>query len=123
MGSSAEEKDGVRVRGGGEQCVYSSGAHCICRRMMRMCALEHVCVCARAHARASVCVRVCEYLRGLVVRRCVAKCVRVHACACANVCVYACMYQRLCVYLCAFCSCPLREMMLFIGTRFSNLYT
>ena len=56
MGSSAEEKDGVRVRGGGEQCVYSSGAHCIPIRMMRMSALEHVCVCARAHARA--CVRV-----------------------------------------------------------------
>ena len=49
MGSSAEENDGVRVRGGGEQFVYSSGAHCICRRMMRMCAL--VCVCARARTR------------------------------------------------------------------------
>ena len=62
MGSSAEENDGVRVSLGGEQCVYSSGAHCICRRMMRMCALEHVCVSARAHARASVCVfvNICE---------------------------------------------------------------
>jgi hypothetical protein len=70
MGSSAEENDGVRVRG--EQCVYSSGAHCISIRMMRMCAL--VCVCARA--RASVCVRVREYLRCFVVYRCVAKCVR-----------------------------------------------
>jgi hypothetical protein len=60
----SEESDGVRVRG--EQRVYSSGAHCICRRMMRMCALEHVCVCvcARALARASVCVLVnmCEVL-------------------------------------------------------------
>ena len=60
MGSSAEENDGVRVRG--EQCVYISGAHCICRRMMRMSALEHVCVCACAHVRASVCVfvNICE---------------------------------------------------------------
>ena len=96
-GSSAEENDGVRVRG--EQCVYSSGAHCICRRMMRMCALECVCVCARA--RASVCVHVCEYLRGFVVCRCVTKCVCVHACACANDGVYACMYQRLCMCVCA----------------------
>ena len=46
MGSSAEENDGVRVSLGGEQCVYSSGAHCISIRMMRMCALD--CVCARA---------------------------------------------------------------------------
>ena len=99
MGSSAEENDGVRVSLGGEQCVYSSGAHCICRRMMRMCALEGVCV--RAQSRASVCERVCEYLRGFVVCRCVTKCVRVHACACANVCVYACMYQRLCMRVCA----------------------
>ncbi len=81
----SEENDGVRVRG--EQCVYSSGAHCICRRMMRMCALEHVCVCAcvRACSRASVRVRACEYVRGFVVCRCVAKCVCVHACASANV--------------------------------------
>ena len=100
MGSSAEENDGVRVSLGGEQCVYSSGAHCICRRMMRMCALEHVSVCARAQARASVFVRVCEHLRGFVVCRCVTKCVCVHACACANVCVYACMYQRLCMCVC-----------------------
>ena len=106
MGSSAEENDGVRVRG--EQCVYSSGAHCICRRMMRMCALE--CVCVRARSRASVCVRVCEYLRGLVVCRCVTKCVCVHACASGNVCVYmpvcinvcVCVYARmlLCVLMC-----------------------
>ena len=100
MGSSAEENDGVRVCFGGEQCVYSSGAHCICRRMMRVCALECMCVCMRAHAGASVCVRVCEYLRGFVVCRCVTKCVCVHACACANVCVYACMYQRLCMCVC-----------------------
>ena len=65
MGSSAEENDGVRVRG--EQCVYSSGAHCICRRMMRMCALEHVCVCVRARTRVRLCANVCEYLRGFVV--------------------------------------------------------
>jgi hypothetical protein len=55
-GSSAEENDGVRVRG--EQCVYSSGTNCISIRMMRMCALVCVCVCASvcacAHARASV---------------------------------------------------------------------
>ena len=105
MGSSAEENDGVRVRG--EQCVYSSGAHCISMRMMRMCALERVC----AHElteRASVsvfvnicCVLVCEYLRGLMVCRCVSKCVCVHACACANVCVYACLYQCLCGCVCA----------------------
>ena len=62
MGSSAEENDGVRVSLRGEQCVYSSGAHCISIRMMRMCALECVCVCAGAHARASVCVfvNICE---------------------------------------------------------------
>ena len=105
MGSSAEENDGVRIRG--EQCVYSSDAHCISIRMMHMCALECVCVCARA--RASVCERVCEYLRGFVVCRCVTKCVCVHACACANVCVYACLYQRLCMCVCAHvlcvCSC------------------
>ena len=59
MGSSAEENDGVCVSLGGEQCVYSSGTHCISIHMMRMCALE--CVCERARARASVCVRVCEY--------------------------------------------------------------
>ena len=109
MGSSAEENDGVRVSLGGEQCVYSSGAHCISIRMMRMCALECVCVCVCGRARASVCVRVCEYLRGFVVCRCVTKCVCVHACACANVCVYACMYQRLCMCVCAHvlcvCSC------------------
>ena len=93
MGSSAEENDGVRVRG--EQFVYSSGAHCTSRRMMRMCAL--VCVCVRARARASVCERVCEYVRGFVVCRCVTMCVCVHACACANDRVYACMYQRLCI--------------------------
>ena len=101
MESSAEENDGVCVSLGGEQCVYSSGAHCISIRMMRMCALECVCVCARGRARVSVCVRVCEYLRGFVVCRCVTKCVCVHACACANVCVYACLYQRLCVCVCA----------------------
>ncbi len=50
MGSSAEENDGVRVRG--EECVYSSGAHCICRRMMRMRALE--CVFVRARMRERV---------------------------------------------------------------------
>ncbi len=111
MGSSAEENDGVRVSLGGEQCVYSSGAHCISIRMMRMCALECVCVRARGRARASVCVRVCEYLRGFVVCRCVTKCVRVcvHACACANARVYACLYQRLCMCVCAHvlcvCSC------------------
>ena len=62
MGSSAEENDGVCVSLGGEQCVYSRGAHCISIRMMRMCALECVCVCAGAHARASVCVfvNICE---------------------------------------------------------------
>ena len=109
MGSSAEENDGVRVRG--EQCVYSSGAHCICRRMMRMCALECVCVCVCGRARASVCVRVCEYLRGFVVCRCVTKCVRVcvHACACADARVCACMYQRLgmcvCAHVLCVCSC------------------
>ena len=53
MGSSAEENDGVRVRG--EQCVYSSGAHCIPIRMMRMSALEHVCVCVRARTRERLC--------------------------------------------------------------------
>jgi hypothetical protein len=47
MGSSAEENDGVRVRG--EQHVYSSGAHCISIRT-RM----YACVFARA--RACVCV-------------------------------------------------------------------
>ena len=57
MGSSAEENDGVRVRG--EQRVYSSGAHCISIRMMRMCALECVRVCARTRER----LRFCEYLR------------------------------------------------------------
>ena len=45
--------------------------------------------------------RVCEYVRGFVVCRCVSKCVCVHACAGTNVCVYACMYQRLCVCVCA----------------------
>ena len=63
MGSSAEENDGVRVSLGGEPCVYSSGVHCISIRMMRMCALECVCVCGlSAHARASVCVfvNICE---------------------------------------------------------------
>jgi hypothetical protein len=84
MGSSAEEKDGVRVRGG--QCVYSSGAHCISKRShMRLCVLICVCVCAQggsrackgARARASVCVRVCVcvYLRGFVVCVYVTKCV------------------------------------------------
>ena len=69
MGSSAEENDGVCVSLGGEQCVYSRGAHCISIRMMRMCALECVCVCVCGRARASVCVRVCEYLRGFVAPR------------------------------------------------------
>jgi hypothetical protein len=96
MGSSAEENDGVSVRG--EQCVYSSGAHGISRRICVRVRLS-VCVCARS--RASVCVHVCEYLRGFVICRCVTKCVCVHACACANVCVYACMYQRLCMRVCA----------------------
>ena len=108
MGSSAEESDGVRVRG--EQCVYSSGAHCISIRMKRVCALECVCVCG-ARTRASVCVRVGEYLRGVVVCRCVTKCVCVHACACANVCVYACLYQRLCICVCV-CVCVYARMFL-----------
>jgi len=115
MGSSAEENDGVRVRG--EQCVYSSGAHCICRRMMRMCALECVWVSARAHARAIVCVLVCEYLRGFVVCRCVVRmCALEHVCvyarACASVCKGVCEYLRgvvvcwrvikcVCVHACA----------------------
>ena len=113
MGSSAEENDGVRVRG--EQCVYSRGAHCICRRMMRMCALEGVCV--RAHSRASVCDCVCEYLRGFVVCRCVVRmCALEHVCvyarACASVCKGVCEYLRgvvvcwrvikcVCVHACA----------------------
>ena len=115
MGSSAEENGGVRVSLRGEQCVYSSGAHCISIRMMRMCALECVCVCGRA--RASVCVRVCEYLRGFVVCRCVTKCMRVCVCmhvrvqmlvcmpVCINVCV--CVYARMffvCVHVCM-CVC------------------
>ena len=104
MGSSAEENDGVRVRG--EPCVYSSGAHCM---PMRICASVRLSVFVCARARASVCVRVCEYLRSFVVCRCVSKCVCVHACACANVRVYACMYQRLCMCVCAHilcvCSC------------------
>ena len=99
MGSSAEENDGVCVSLGGEQCVYSRGAHCISIRMMRMCALECVCVCAGAHARASVCVfvNICEVSWVGAVGRCVTKCVCVHACACANARVCACIYQRLCV--------------------------
>ena len=111
MGSSAEENDGVRVSLRGEQCVYSSGAHCISIRMMRMCALECVCVCAGAHARASVCVfvNICEVSWVGAVGRCVTKCVCVHACACANARVCACMYQRLCMCVCAHvlcvCSC------------------
>ena len=80
-------------RAWGEQCVYSSGAHCISIRMMRMCALECVCVCARA--RASVCMHACECLRGFVGCRCVTKCV------CADVRLYACMYQRLCICVCS----------------------
>jgi hypothetical protein len=113
MGSSAEENDGVRVSLGGEQCVYSRGAHCISIRMMRMCALECVCVCVCGRARASVCVRVCEYLRGFVVCRCVTKCVRVCVCmhvrvqmlvcvpVCINVCVHVCMRAcSLCVFMC-----------------------
>ena len=110
---AAKKNDGVRVRG--EQCVYSSGAHCISIRMMRMCAL--VCVCACARARASVCEHVCEYLRGFVFCRCVTKCLCVHACACANVRVYACMYQRLCMCVCAHvlvcahvCMCVCRQL-------------
>ena len=35
----------MRVRR--EQCVYSSGAHCISIRMMRMCAIECECACRR----------------------------------------------------------------------------
>ena len=57
MGSSAEENDGVRVRG--EQCVYSRGAHCISIRMMRMCALESVCVCVCVRARTRERLRAC----------------------------------------------------------------
>ena len=135
----------MRVSLGGEQCVYSSGAHCISIRMKRVCALECVCVCG-ARTRASVCVRVGEYLRGVVVCRCVTKCVCVRACACANVCVYACMYQHLCicvcahalvcahvcmcvcrqpcvirvfscVYLCAFCSCDIPSLFLSLYLR------
>ena len=51
--STTEENDGVRV--GGEQCVYSSGAHCIPIRMMRMRALEGVCVRARALTSERLC--------------------------------------------------------------------
>jgi hypothetical protein len=40
---SAEENDGVCVRG--DQCVYSSGAHCIRRRI---CVCVRLSVCARA---------------------------------------------------------------------------
>jgi len=50
IGSSAEENDGR-----GEQCVYSSGAHCISMRMMRKCALECVCVRERSCERLCAC--------------------------------------------------------------------
>ena len=46
MGSTAKENDCVRGRG--EQCVYSNGAHCISMRK-RMCTL--VCVYVLASAR------------------------------------------------------------------------
>ena len=114
MGSSAEESDGVRVRG--EQCVYSSGAHCICRRMMRMCALE--CVRARVRACASVCVRACEYLRGFVVCRCVTKCVcvcmhvRVQMFVCMPVCINVCEWVHARMFLRVFmCAC------VYVGNR------
>ena len=45
MRSSAEVKDGVRVRG--EECVYSSGAHCISLRIC-VCVRLCMCVCVRA---------------------------------------------------------------------------
>ena len=105
MGSSAEEKHGERVRG--EQCVYSSGAHCISIRMMRMRALECACACARALTRERVCVRVREYLRGVVVCRCVTTCVCVHACARGNdprlgmcVCAHVLVCAHMCVSVC-----------------------
>ena len=126
MGSSAEENDGVCVSLGGEQCEYSSGAHCISIRMMRMCALECVCVCAGAHARASACVfvNICEVLW---VCRCVTKCVRVCVCmhvrvqglVCVpvyiNVCV--CVYARMffvCVHV---CMCVCRQPCVFMCVR------
>ncbi len=94
--------------------MYSSGAHCICRRMMRMCALE--CVCARVRARASVCVRVCEYLRDVVVCRCVSACVCMHVRVQMFVCMPVCINGCVCVYarmlLCFFmCVC------VYVGNR------
>ncbi len=104
MGSSAEENDGVRVRGA--QCVYGGGAHCISRRIC-VCVRLSVCVCARAH----VCERVCEYLRGFVVCRCVnSVCVCMHArvqmLVCMPVCINVCVCVYACMFLCVFmCSC------------------
>jgi hypothetical protein len=88
IGSSAEENDGVSVRG--EQCVYSSAAHCI---PMRMCALvcvrvtKSVCVCVCVRARASAIVRVYVCMYESVV--CVYVCA--HMCFCVSVCVHVCM--------------------------------
>ena len=111
MGSSAEENDGVCVSLGGEPCVYSRGAHCISIRMMRMCALVCVGVCAGAHARASACVfvNICEVSWFGAVGRCVTKCVRVCVCmhvrvqvlVCMPVCINVCVCINDCVCACA----------------------
>ena len=97
MGSSAEENDGVRVSLRGEQCVYSSGAHCISIRMMRMCALD--CVCVRARSRASDCERVCEYLRDVRVQMFVCMPVCINVCACVYARMSLCVLMCVCVHV------------------------
>ena len=62
MGSSAEVKDGVRVRR--EQCVYSGGVHCISIRTC-VCVRLCMCVCASAQggsrARKRLCLGLCIF--------------------------------------------------------------
>ena len=64
MGSSAEENDGVRLSG--EQCVYSSGAHCL--RGFVVCVCITKCMCVRACVRVQLCdqcvVCVCALFNG-----------------------------------------------------------
>ena len=97
MGSSAEENDGVRIRG--EQCVYMTSTavapNAYPYAYAYVCVVC-VCVCARAREHLCACLCLCTFawFRGLCV------CNRV----CRQLCVFMCVH--VCVCVCHSCDLP-----------------
>jgi hypothetical protein len=84
LGSSAEEDDGVHVRG--EQYVHSRGTQCI---FIHICVCVRFCVFVRASVRVRVYMRV--YSHGFVICVLLSMCVRV------KLCVFVCVFVHLCI--------------------------